>query len=149
MSNETTGKKDREKKKKKQRQDKEEKKQLRKANNDKGKSFEDMIAYLDENGNLSSTPPDPKKKKDINPLSIEISVARQQEVKAEEKIRNGAVKFFDQTKGFGFINDAGSGDSVFVHVNQLSETIKEGDKVTFEIEKGPKGLNAVRVKKLK
>jgi cold shock CspA family protein len=149
MGGETTGKKDREKKKKKKQQEKQERRLQRKENNQKGKSLDDMMAYLDEDGNLSSTPPDPKKKKEINPLSIEISVAKQQESKAEERIRSGVIKFFDQGKGFGFINDTISKESVFVHINQVGEILKEGDKVSFEVEKGPRGLSAVRVKKLK
>ena len=64
-SQETWNKKEREKKKQKSRQDKEEKKQERKEHAKEGKSFDDMLAYIDENGNLSSTPPDPGKKKKI------------------------------------------------------------------------------------
>ncbi len=60
-SQETIGKKEKEKKKARERQDKLQRKQERKANNSKGKSFEDMIAYVDENGNFSSTPIDPKR----------------------------------------------------------------------------------------
>lgn len=62
-------------------------------------------------------------------------------------IRNGVVTFFNDAKGYGFINDLQSQETVFVHVNQLTEPIKEKDKVVFETENGPKGLNAVRVKK--
>ncbi|MCB0698083.1 MAG: cold shock domain-containing protein, partial [Chitinophagaceae bacterium] len=50
---------------------------------------------------------------------------------------------------FGFINDLQSQDSIFVHINELDEPVNEQDKVTFEVEKGPKGLVAVRVKKVK
>ena len=62
-SQETFGKKEKEKKKLKQRQDKQEKMEERKANAKKGKSLDEMMAYIDENGNISSTPPDPRKKK--------------------------------------------------------------------------------------
>lgn len=59
---------------------------------------------------------------------------------------NGTVKFFNDSKGYGFITPDDGGKDVFVHVNGLNGTqIKEGDKVTFETEEGRKGLNAVNV----
>jgi len=73
-SQETFSKKEKEKKKLKKRQDKEEKMDERKANVSKGKSLDDMMAYIDENGNLSATPPDPKKKTVINVEDIQIGV---------------------------------------------------------------------------
>jgi cold shock CspA family protein len=65
----------------------------------------------------------------------------------EDAVRTGMVTFFNDGKGFGFIKDSITAESVFVHVNQLSGPIKENDKVTFEVEKGPRGLSAVNVKK--
>ncbi|MBA3828445.1 MAG: cold shock domain-containing protein [Taibaiella sp.] len=147
MGQETMGKKEKEKKKAKKRQEKEEKKQERKTNNNKGKSLDEMMAYIDEHGNISATPPDPRKKKDIKLEDIQLGAAKQEIIDPADLIRKGVVTFFNETKGYGFINDLKSQDSVFVHVNQLSETIKEGDKVTFEVEMGPKGYNAVKVKK--
>jgi cold shock CspA family protein len=146
-SQETFAKKEKEKKKLKQRQDKEEKMEERRANGKKGKTLEEMMAYLDENGNLSSTPPDPGKKKVFKQEDMQIGVPKQVPLSADELIRTGVVTFFNDTKGFGFIKDLVSQESVFVHVNQLSEPIKENDKVSFEVEMGPKGLNAVNVKK--
>ena len=58
----------------------------------------------------------------------------------------GAVKFFNGTKGFGFIKDDESGKEYFVHVTGLSDKIRENDAVTFDIQEGKKGLNAVNVK---
>jgi cold shock CspA family protein len=147
MGQETAAKKEKEKKKAKERQDKAYKKEQRKANNNKGKSLEDMMAYVDENGNLSPTPPDPTKKKVINLEDIQLGAARPDAGEAREVIRKGVVTFFNEAKGYGFINDLKSQESVFVHINQLTQPIKERDKVTFETEAGPKGLNAVRVKK--
>ena len=63
-------------------------------------------------------------------------------------MEKGKVKWFNDAKGYGFINDLQSQESVFVHINKLSEAIKEGDKVTFETERSPKGLSAIRVKKV-
>jgi cold shock CspA family protein len=59
------------------------------------------------------------------------------------------VNYFNEGKGFGFITDATSGERVFFHVNQLTERVGEGDKVRFETEQGPKGLNAIQVEKVK
>ena len=59
---------------------------------------------------------------------------------------NGTVKFFNTAKGFGFITPDDGGKDVFVHANNLSVDITEGDKVTYDVEEGPKGLNATNVK---
>ncbi len=62
-------------------------------------------------------------------------------------MRTGTVKFFNESKGYGFIKDPNTQESIFVHINGLIDQIKENDKVTFEVERGQKGLNAVKVKK--
>ncbi|MGZ3872908.1 MAG: cold-shock protein [Mucilaginibacter sp.] len=144
---ETFSKKEREKKKFKKQQDKKEKAEDRKANSDKGKSLEDMMAYIDDNGNISSTPPDPSKKRKIVVEDIQISVPKQGEVDPADLIRTGVVSFFNESKGYGFIKDLVSQESIFVHINALEEAIKENDKVTFETEQGQKGLSAIKVKK--
>lgn len=64
----------------------------------------------------------------------------------KETMEKGIVKFFNQTKGFGFIKVDGSGQEVFVHVSGLKDDIRENDAVTFDIEQGKKGPNAVNVK---
>ena len=140
----SSAKKEKEKKRAKQKQDKAEKMLERKANSSKGKSLEDMMAYIDENGNLSSTPPDPKKMVEVSADSISLGPSRPSE--PEDTVRKGIVTFFNETKGYGFITDNKSKASVFVHVNQLSEKVKEGNLVTFEVERGAKGLTAVNVK---
>lgn len=58
---------------------------------------------------------------------------------------NGTVKFFNETKGFGFITPDDGSKDVFVHVSGLNDEIREDDKVTYEVEEGRKGLNAVNV----
>ncbi len=145
---ETFGKKENQKKRLKERREKAEKMQERRANTKKGKSLDEMMAYLDENGNLSSTPPDPRKKKTFNLEDIPVSVPKQEDRKQAEVVRTGVVTFFNDTKGFGFIKDGQTHESVFIHVNQLSEPIRENDKVSFEVQMGHKGLNAIRVKKI-
>lgn len=61
-------------------------------------------------------------------------------------MKEGIVKFFNESKGFGFIKDAETGQEYFVHVTGLVDKIKEDDKVTFEVTEGRKGLNAINVK---
>ena len=145
----TFSKKENEKKRLKKRNDKQEKREERQANK-KSMSLEDMMAYVDENGNITSTPPDPnKKKKVINSEDIQIGVARQEDLIDEDPIKKGVVTFFNDSKGYGFIRNTDTQESVFVHVNGLKTQIKEGDKVTFEVEKGQKGPTAVRVSAVK
>ena len=62
-------------------------------------------------------------------------------------MKTGTVKFFNSAKGFGFITVDGTNQELFVHVTGLVDQIRDGDKVTFEIQEGKKGLNAVNVKK--
>ncbi len=61
-------------------------------------------------------------------------------------MNKGTVKFFNESKGFGFIKDANSAKEYFVHSSGLKDRIKENDEVTFELQQGQKGLNAVNVK---
>lgn len=61
-------------------------------------------------------------------------------------MNKGIVKFFNDSKGFGFIKDAESNKEYFVHVNGLIDSITENDEVVFELQEGRKGLNAVNVK---
>jgi cold shock CspA family protein len=143
---ETWNKKEREKKKQQEKKDKAERKQERKDNAKSGNNLDSMIAYLDENGNLSSTPPDPRKKIVVNVEDVEIGVAKQAPVNPEDLIRKGIVTFFNDAKGYGFIKDQETQESLFVHANSLTQQIKEHNKVTFEVEMGPKGANAVNVK---
>ena len=147
-SQETFNKKEKEKKKLQKRQEKQEKKEERQSNAVNGNNLENMLAYLDENGNIISTPPDPRKKKVINAEDIQLGAAKQQPVDETEVLRSGVVTMFNESKGYGFIKDSKTADSLFVHINSLVDRIKEGDKVTFEVEVTHKGKNAVDVKKL-
>lgn len=61
-------------------------------------------------------------------------------------MKTGTVKFFNATKGYGYIKEEGTGQEIFVHVSGLKEDIKENDKVIFEIIDGRKGQNAVNVR---
>ena len=143
---ETWNKKEREKKKQKEKRDKAEKMLERKEKAKDGKSFDDMIAYVDEFGNFSPTPPDPRKKVSVKLEDIEIGVPKYVPPTEEELMRQGKVTFFNNEKGFGFIKDGLSQESVFVHANNLSGPVQENDKVSFEIEMGQRGAMAVNVK---
>ena len=146
-SQETFNKKEKEKQRLKKRKEKEERKEERKENSAKGLSLEDMMAYVDEDGNITSTPPTGVKKKTINQEDIQIGVAKQVSGPAADPIKKGKVTFFNESKGYGFIRDLESQESVFVHMKALKTPIKENDKVTFEVEKTPKGPNAINVRK--
>lgn len=61
-------------------------------------------------------------------------------------MQEGTVKFFNQSKGFGFITPAEGGEDIFVHITGLNDDIRENDRVTFNVQEGKKGLNAVDVK---
>jgi len=144
-SQETYSKKEKEKKKQLKRKEKEEKREERKANYVKGKSFEDMIAYVDENGQLTDTPPDPTKRKVINLDDIQLGARKAEIIDPADLIRRGNVTFYNTEKGYGFIKDERSQESLFFHVNGLLSEVKERDKVSFEVEMGQKGKVAVKV----
>ncbi len=144
-SQETFGKKEVRIKKEKKRKEKE-KKKLEKREGRDGNSLNDMIAYVDEYGNITSTPPDLTKRKVINAEDIQVSVPKSAASDPSVKIRKGIVSFFNDSKGFGFIKDSANQQSIFVHANGLIDPIKENNKVTFEIVNGTKGLNAINVK---
>jgi cold shock protein len=61
-------------------------------------------------------------------------------------MKQGTVKFFNQTKGFGFVKETSTGEEFFVHVSGLVDEIRENDTITFEVQQGKKGLNAVKVR---
>lgn len=148
-SQETYNKKEVRNKKEKKRKDKLAKRLERKEKEKSGK-LEDMIAYVDEDGNITDTPPDPtKKKKPIKLESIEISVPKREDMPEADPIRKGIVTFFNDAKGYGFIKDKETQESIFVHANNTLEEIKDNNVVTFEVEMGQKGPTAVRVKVFK
>ena len=145
-SQETFGKKEVRNKKEKKRKEKEKKRLERKES---GKSsLDDMIAYVDENGNISDTPPDPTKKQEVDSSTIDISIPKKEDIEVDV-VRKGRVSFFNESKGYGFIKDSESRESVFVHANHLMEPIKENDMVNFEMVMGPKGPTAEKVQKVK
>jgi|TARA_R110002012_G_scaffold25079_1_gene83262 cold shock CspA family protein len=142
---ETFGKKEREKKRLKKREEKAKKKEQRKASGEQ----DSMFVYVDENGHLVDTPPDPTKKVKVDAESIVLGIPKKEESDEEvDPTRKGRVEFFNDSKGYGFIKDTETQEKFFVHINGCLEEIKENNMVQFELERGQKGMNAVRVKKV-
>jgi cold shock CspA family protein len=137
---------EKEKKRLKKRLEKQQKKEERKANA-QGSGLDDMIAYVDEFGNITDTPPDPGNKTKVDAGTIEVSIRKKDKDEVPAALI-GKVEFFDERKGFGFIKESIRQDKYFVHANGCLETIKEGDTVTFELERSFKGMNCVNVKKI-
>lgn len=140
----TTGKRDREKLKEQKRQEKQKRKEDRQSG---GRStFEDMIAYVDENGILHSTPQE-KSKEEIDASLIAVSVMKKEEI--EFVPLTGRVEFFNNSKGYGFVKDSNNIDKYFFHFKAAPAAIAEGDHVTFELEHGQRGLNAINIEIIK
>ena len=117
------GKRENEKKKQARRVEKQNRKEERKSSG-KATSFEDMIAYVDENGMITSVPPELRQKEEINQEDILISTPK---------------------KEFGFIRDLSGTEKYFFHVNNVVDDISVNDIVTFDLERGDRGLSAVNV----
>ena len=105
------------------------------------------FAYVDHNGQLTDTPPDPSKKVKVKAKNIEVGIPKKSdETEAFDPIRKGTVTFFNQSKGYGFIIDSETQEKHFTHVSGLIDEISENNKVSFELEKGQRGMNAINVK---
>lgn len=144
-SKETFNKKAKQQQKVKKRNDKLVKREERKANSNKGKSLDDMIAYVDEDGNITNTPPDPRNRKEVNAEDIIIQIP---EGNVRNTTRTGVLEFYNTEKGYGFIVDKKSREKFFVHHSNMIEPLVITDKVMFDTEKSVKGATAINVKKL-
>jgi cold shock CspA family protein len=144
-SQETFGKKEVRNKKERKRKEKAQKR-LAKKEKEKSSKLEDMMAYVDEFGNITTTPPDPEQKKEeINAEDIEIGVPKHNE-EDEDPVRKGVVTYFNDDKGYGFIKDSKTKEKIFVHINNVVDDIKENNMVTYEVIMGQKGPAATDVK---
>ena len=130
-----------EKKKEQKRKEKQQRKEERKAGG--VSSLDDMIAYVDENGVITSTPPDPTKKQEVDLENISISTPKKEAT--EEIILKGRVEHFNVDKGYGFIKNLSGIEKYFFHVSNAPASIAEGNMVTFELERGERGINAVKI----
>lgn len=136
-------------KKSKKKKEKLERKEERKANNNKGKSLDEMIAYLDENGNLTNIPPDRQTKKRIQTGDIQLGATPVDREKPGTTVCTGTIALFFTDKGFGFITEDNTHENIFVHCNKMKEALKEKDRVSFRKEKTPKGFAATDVEKIR
>jgi len=105
------------------------------------------FAYVDHFGNLVDTPPDPDLKVEVEAEDIVLGIPKKEETDEDkfDPVRTGTVDFYDSSKGFGFIIDAVDKQKYFCHVSGLKDEITEGNLVSFELEKGQRGMNAVKV----
>jgi cold shock CspA family protein len=146
-SQETYNKKEVQIRKDKKRKEKEQKRMEKRLNPKAGGNFDDMIAYVDENGRLTSERPEVGvKKTTVKAEDIVISTPKQTDARPESKTRTGIINFFNESKGYGFIRDLENNQNVFVHINDMEERMKENDRVNFEVEKGARGAKAVKVR---
>jgi len=134
--------------KKEQKRKEKEKKRIERKDKDKPDSFSDMIAYVDENGVISATPPDPAQRKETKAEDIPLGPPPKEAIE-DDAPKTGIVSFFNNEKGYGFIKEIATSRDYFVHMNNLKEPVKEGNKVSFEVEQGIKGLVAVNVELVK
>ena len=140
----TTDKRENEKKKLARRAEKQKRKEEKKLA-PKVNSLDDMIAYVDENGMITSTPPEESvKRAEIKQEDIMIATPKKE--KEAPTIMRGRIEFFNTSKGFGFIKDLSGTEKYFFHINNVTGDISENDIVTFDLERGMKGMNAVNVR---
>ncbi len=143
-SKQTFQKSDREKKKQLKLKEKSERREIRKQNSLKGKGMESMMAYVDHNGQLSSTPPDPKLKVEIK--AEDILLGPQSFVRESvTTLKTGRVAIYITEKRYGFIKDGLSQEKIFFHESDTNTPVKEGALVSFETKSGPKGMAAVNI----
>ncbi|WP_294139574.1 cold shock domain-containing protein [uncultured Sanguibacteroides sp.] len=135
------GKRENEKKKQARRMEKQNRKEERKQSG-KISSFDDMIAYVDKNGVITSTPPeDNDRGEEINQEEILISTPP----KEAPAILKGRVEHFNTLKGYGFIKDLAGTDKYFFHVDNVLADVTENDIVTFDLERGKRSMNAINI----
>jgi cold shock CspA family protein len=144
-SQESFHKKEVRKRKEKKRKDKE-KRRLERKESPKSSGLNDMIAYVDENGVITDSPPDTTRKSTTKANEIEVSVPKQDPDGPSPKIKTGKLTFFNEIKGYGFINESETGQSIFVHANDFIDEINKGDVVNFRIGKGQRGPSAFDVR---
>lgn len=144
-SQETFNKKEVRNKKAKKKKDKAAKKLERKESG--SSSFNEMIMYVDDYGNFTTTPPDTSEKGEIDEESIQISVPKDSELGiVNDNNSSGKVTYYNAEKGYGFIRENKTGEKVFVHSTNVTGELTDKSKVTFEMERGDRGFTAVNVK---
>ncbi|NAW50878.1 cold shock domain-containing protein [Elizabethkingia argentiflava] len=133
-------KKENNKKKIQKQKEKAKRREERKTLNNKGKSLNEMMAFVDINGQISATPPDNSNFPDIKLEDIQLGAA----IVQRETVLTGIVTFFS-VKGYGFITETQTKESLFFHNNDCIVPIQKGDKVSFEKEKTTRGFAAINI----
>ena len=141
MAGQSFGKRENEKKKQAKRLEKQKRKEERQAAGPS--SLDDMIAYVDEMGNIVDTPPEERVKQEVKLEDIAIATPKKEDVEPEPL--KGRVEHFNTAKGYGFIKDLASTEKYFFHVSSAPAPLAEGDIVAFELERGTRGMNAVNI----
>lgn len=113
----------------------------RKTNNNKGKDLDEMLVYVDENGQLHNSPIDTTEREEINIEDIQLGAAPI----PEEELRKTGLVTYVSDKGYGFITENKTNENVFFHSNNCAHEVKKGNKVSFEKERSAKGFSAVNV----
>lgn len=135
------GKRENEKKKQARRIEKQNRKEEKKLSG-KVNRFEDMIAYVDKHGRITSTPPEMEgPQEEINEEEIRISTPKKEEV----VLLKGRIEHLNSLKGFGFIKNLSGTDKYFFHISRVVDDIVENDIVTFDLERGKRGMNAINI----
>ncbi len=137
-------KKENNKKKQKKQQDKISRREERKTDNNKGKSLDDMIIYVDINGNFTSLPPHLQNREED---SAKAKRAKKAQADMATSDFSGVVSHMSD-KGYGFITEKNSNETIFFHFGQLNEPVKKHDLVTYKKEQTPKGYQAADIKKV-
>ena len=108
--------------------------------------MDDMIAWVDEHGNITDVPPEERerRKESIKLEDIAVSTPKKEELGEPEPLK-GRVEHFNAAKGYGFIKDLGNMEKYFFHISSAPQDIAEGKIVTFELERGTRGMNAVKI----
>lgn len=130
-------KRDQQKKKLQKQKEKALKKEEKKLNNNKGKSLEEMIVYVDMYGRFTDVPPHLQVREEEQPTS-----------QSDETKFSGVVSHFNE-KGYGFIKEDQTNESVFFHQNQCIDPVKLKDKVVYLKENSPRGMRASHITKQK
>ncbi|MDR0970631.1 MAG: cold shock domain-containing protein [Lentimicrobiaceae bacterium] len=139
----SSNKRDNEKKKIAKRKEKEKRKEDKKNSNQE-KTFEDMIAYVDENGQIVSERPEITKNNSPKVESILISTPKK--IEEDSDAIKGKVEYFNAPKGYGFIKSSANDEKYFFHISNSPENIAEGNVVSFEIRRGLRGAEVFNIK---
>ncbi len=137
------GKRENEKKKQAKRLEKQKRKEERQAGG--SGSLDDMIAYVDEFGNIVDTPPGEQTREEVNLEDIAIATPKKEDIENENDPLKGRVEYFNESKGYGFIKDLATSEKYFFHISSAPAGIAEGNTVAFELERSTRGMNAVRI----